>query len=164
MPSSDVENYQGSGTPTVIQEGYDTLIGIFNDAASSLANGSVVEVSFFNSTTAGVYPWCKQPATQATVVHLIGVVDNSKIGQGAAGIPAATWGLARIRGYCPAILGAAAITTEHTLTSTNTAWTATDTAGSTLATNTFGIAKSTGLTVSPYTATAYIFGYYVAMP
>ena len=164
MPTNDVENYQGTGTPTYIGDGWDLYIGAFNDSTSTATTaGQVWEVVFSNSTNAAVYPWLKQPATQATAMHVIGIVNNFKMSQSTGSIAASAWGLAQTRGYCPAVLGAASTTTEHTLTSTNTANTATDTGGATQAANTFGIAKSSNA-VSPYSVAAWLFGNLVAMP
>lgn len=142
MPAGDVENYQGAGTPTVISEGFDLFIGVYNETGSALAEGDVVKVNPLNSTTAGMYPQATVPATQAAIVHLIGVVNNAKMGS--ASIANASWGLVQIRGHCPKVATAGAVAAvDHQLITTNTTKTATSSGATTESTAAFASAKST---------------------
>ena len=141
MADAIVQNYQGAGAPEVIIEGYDTYIKVFNETGAALTEGSVVKVSPANSTS-GIYPSAVQPATQAAVVHIIGVVNNAKLG--VASIANLSYGFVQVAGYCPKIATAGAVTTvDHQLVTTNTSYAATSSGATTESTSSFASAKST---------------------
>jgi len=156
-----VQNYTGAGSGEWIREGYDTFLLIYNETGAALSEGSLVEISFANSTTAGNYPQAVKPgAKQTTIMHLIGVVRNYKLGS--AGIASAAWGLVQVRGYCPTVLQAAAVTAGDTFTTTASAYTGTDSSAATKTLASVGIAK-TANSVSPYTTDAWLFGELIAL-
>jgi len=159
MPEGQVENYQGAGTPTVISEGWDSYISVYNDTGASVPEGSVVEVGFATSTD-GMYPQIVQPATNSGVFHVVGIVNNTKMGSSA--IADNTWGLVQIRGYCPKVLLAGATTINHTVLTTNTSYNATSSGAATQTTATIGIAKTAGAG-SPLSAPVWLYGLPVAL-
>ena len=160
MASGAAINYRAAGVPEYIETGFDQFIAVYNDTGADVAEGSVIEVSFANSTTAAIYPQIVKPATESAVMHVVGVVNNALLGSGP--IKASTWGFVQIRGYCPSVLMAGAATVSHTLVTTNSAYTATDTAAATQTTATFGIVKTSNA-VSPYTTDAFLYGKLIAL-
>jgi len=165
MAIGQAPNYRAAGVPEVVEEGYDEFLLVYNDTGSDVPEGSVVEISFANSSTAGNYPQIVQPATESTVMHKVGVVNNAKLSSATAsyaGIKSATWGFVQTRGYCPKVLQASATTISHTLLTTNTSYNATDTGNATQTTATFGIVKTSNA-VSPYTTDAWLYGKLVAL-
>lgn len=142
MPVGQVENYQGVGVPELIQEGYDVFLKVFNDTGSAITEGSVCKVNPATSGTSSIYPSLTRPATQASVLHIIGVVNNARLGK--ADIADKSWGYVQIQGYCPKIATAGAVATvDHQLITTNNAFTATSSGATTETTASFASAKST---------------------
>jgi len=136
-----IQNYVGPGAPEVIYEGYDVYIKVFNETGAALTEGQVVKVSPASSTS-GQYPSAVQPTTNAAVIHIIGVVNNGKLG--VSSIANLTWGFVQIQGYCPKIATAGAVTTvDHQLITTNASYNATSSGATTETTASFASAKST---------------------
>lgn len=160
MPVGSVPNYRAAGVPEFIEEGWDQFLLVYNDTGSAVAEGSVVEVSYANSGTAGNYPQIVQPATESAVMHVVGVVNNGKLN--VSGIAASTWGFVQIRGYCPKVLLTSATTAQHTLVTANSAFTATTSGAATQTTATFGIAKTVGAG-SPLVTDVWLYGKLIAL-
>ncbi len=159
MPSSDAQNYVGAGVPELISEGFDLFIKVFNETGAALTKGQVVKVSFANSTS-GMYPQAVQPGTNSAVIHMMGVVANSKLGS--SSIANLAWGLVQIQGYCPEIATAGTVSTvDHQLVTTNTSYNATSSGATTETTAGFAAAKS--IVTGAGFVSGWIYGRFIAM-
>jgi hypothetical protein len=125
-----------------------------------MAKGAVYEILFADDATDAYFPFPKIPATNSTVMHVVGVVNNWLRPDGT--ILTGTWGWLQTKGYCDNVLSTTDVADNNTITTTNGTTAITDTGAATLATNTFGIAKGarSGAGLFP----ALLLGRLVAQP
>jgi hypothetical protein len=138
MPTDVANGYRGGNAVGTIGFGDERFIRVYNETGGDLAAGSVVLVSYANSSTAGVFPRAASIATDSVGISQVGVVANYMSGTGT--IKSATWGWVQIKGYCPVVLSTD-VTAGHALKATNASVRAVDEAATTVTALTFAIAK-----------------------
>lgn len=135
---------------------------VYNSLTTTLPLGGcyVVLKSDDSVGTSGFFPTPLLPVTNSAVLQEIGVVNNSLMNDGT--ILPSMWGYVQTKGYCENVLSTTTITNERVQTTTNGTNATSEVAGTTIATNTFAIAKAvrTGAGLYP----AYLLGMRVACP
>ena len=103
-----IPNYQGGASSGHVfyQDAQNAWIGVYNNTGSAISNGAIKELTFnidvTDTANPVLLPVMIAPATEAVAVCIIGVVDNSIIGQET--IPDATWGWLKVRGVVDALV------------------------------------------------------------
>ena len=106
--SFGIPNYQGGALSGHVKysDSQNEWIGVYNDeAVNALSNGAIKELTFIVDATDTSNPILKAtvvaPSTEATSSVIVGVIDNSIIGQ--ESILAGQWGWMKTRGVVKAL-------------------------------------------------------------
>lgn len=103
MPSGNVsDNYRGAlGSYSIIENGMDKYILVYNDRAATVTNGDVFFLSFLkdaDSASPSYRPTLDTPATSAIYRQVV-VANNFPDGK--SNFLDTEWGWVQIAGYCP---------------------------------------------------------------
>jgi hypothetical protein len=105
MAEGNVQNYQGSGNPDIIESGVDKWLKVYNNTSGALTNGYPYNVVVATDAAGVPYYSAITAAANDVVANVVGVVDNSPLGLGT--IAAYAYGYVKVRGKVSArVLGA----------------------------------------------------------
>jgi hypothetical protein len=160
--SNDISAYAGTkGSAEVVGPNGGLYVLVYNRLATpaTMALGGCYEINYADDATNAFFPFPVVPATESTVMHIVGIVNNILRNDGT--ILTGTWGYMQVKGYCENVLSSGNVVDERVLTTTNTTAVCTVAANATQTTATFGIAKGarTGAGLFP----AYLFGKLIAL-
>ena len=159
MAVGNIGNYASSyGAPEIIGGNGEKWLLIFNDTGAAITNGTAYVIKYTNDTINTAYfPGVATPATLAGQISLVGIVDNSILGQST--IAAAAWGYVQVKGFCNSAL-TAVTTADYLLRVINAGTTlVVESSPTTVTTSTVGIYKGVGTgNTSGTSGQVYLYG------